>query len=811
MSTSGNYDAKNIKVLEGLEAVRKRPAMYIGDVYSAGLHHLVYEAVDNSIDEALAGFCNNISVKINADGSVTVSDDGRGIPVDMHADAKKPAVEVILTTLHAGGKFDKDTYKVSGGLHGVGISVVNALSTRLDVEVWRDGFHWTQSFERGDRTGDLQKLEETDRTGTRVTFMPDDEIFDDIIFSFDTLSTRLRELAYLNPGIRISIEDEREGKERKEEFHFEGGLVAFVEALNENKELLTKEVITFTREQDGTTVELAFQYNTSFTETAYSYVNNIRTPDGGTHVAGFRSALTRTFNHYARRQNILKGDSAPSGEDFREGLSYVISVKIPEPQFEGQTKSKLGNRDVQSAVESIVNESLGVYLEENPAVAKNVIMKAKLAADAREAARKARDLVKRKGALASGNLPGKLADCASRDFERTELYLVEGDSAGGSAKQGRDRDFQAILPLKGKILNVEKARIDKMLNHNEIRTIITALGTGIGAEDFDLSKLRYSKIIIMTDADVDGSHIRTLLLTFFFRQMRELVEAGNLYVAQPPLYRVKRKNSSTYIHTDKEMRASLLRGGVDSSSLSVVADNRTIEGDDLDKLARLALRIEEHERAVLKRGIEFEEYCKAMEDAGGKPPAYRVTRDGESQYLATSDDYAAYRADLERELGRTPRIHEEGSSGGNGEPADFEVTEIFSHEKIGETFRELGELGFTWSQFFGSRDWTQAEPFLLMPSKGDSKALTSLRELDSALRSIGQRGIDVQRYKGLGEMNPDQLWETTMNPEARIIMRVHMEDAAAAEQMFTILMGEQVEPRKNFIERHALEVKNLDI
>jgi len=811
MENPGTYDAKNIKVLEGLEAVRKRPAMYIGDVHAAGLHHLVYEVVDNSIDEALAGYCKNISVKLNADGSATVVDDGRGIPVDQHLETNRPAVEVIMTTLHAGGKFDKSTYKVSGGLHGVGISVVNALSSRLEVEVFRDGYRWFQSYERGDKTCDLERRDRIDRAGTKVTFQPDPEVFEETDFSYETLAKRMRELAYLNPGVRITVQDERSGKEKQDDFYYEGGLLAFVEALNENKNTIHKDVIYISKEQDGIAVEVAFQYNDGYsTDSAYSYVNNIRTMEGGTHVVGFRAALTRTFNHYARKQNLLKSNEAPTGEDFREGLAYVISVKVPEPQFEGQTKSKLGNREVQSAVETIVNLELGNHLEENPAVAKAIVQKARVAAEAREAARKAREIVKRKGALASGNLPGKLADCSSRDFERTELYLVEGDSAGGSAKLGRDREFQAILPLRGKILNVEKARIDKMLNHNEIRTIITALGTGIGADDFDLSKLRYSKIIIMTDADVDGSHIRTLLLTFFFRQMRELIEAGHLFVAQPPLYRVRRNKSEEYIHNDAKMRETLLRIGLDKTTLHLRNQKRDLTGEDLEKLAAIVARIEEHERTIRKRGIDFEGYCRAMADAGGRAPAYRVIDGGQEKFFADHEQYNEYRAARERELGRELNVREEDEQAGNGAPVDLEVVEIFSHQEITQTFRELAECGIDGSDYFVKRDWSEKAPFELT-GKGEPEPLESLRELGHALRRVGQKGIDVQRYKGLGEMNPDQLWETTMDPQTRILRRVHMEDAAAAEKMFTILMGEHVEPRREFIEKHALEVKNLDV
>jgi DNA gyrase subunit B len=808
MPVGETYDARNIKVLEGLAAVRKRPAMYIGDVYSAGLHHLVYEAVDNSIDEAMAGYCKNIVVKINADNSVSVTDDGRGIPVDFHTEENRPALEVIMTTLHSGGKFDHDTYKVSGGLHGVGISVVNALSHWLEVEVARDGFTWYQAFERGVKRCELEKRDRTDRTGTRVSFKPDPDVFEETTFSYDVLSKRLRELAFLNPGLRITILDERDGRE--ENYYFEGGIVAFVLALNENKATLHKDVIYLQREHDRIVLELAFQYHDGYAETCLSYVNNIRTPEGGTHVAGFRSALTRTFNQYARKEDLLKNVDAPSGEDFREGLTCVISVKIPDPQFEGQTKAKLGNREAQSAVESCVNEALGTYLEENPGVAKIIIQKAILASRAREAAKKARELVKRKGALASGNLPGKLADCVSRDFENTELYLVEGDSAGGSAKQGRAREYQAILPLKGKILNVEKARIDKMLNHNEIRTIITALGTGIGSDDFDISKLRYGKVIIMTDADVDGSHIRTLLLTFFFRQMRELIERGHLFVALPPLYRVRGKNADHYLHSDGELRSTLFELGIEGASLVVNGSDRVLGKEELEKLGRSLARLEELERALEKKGISFERYCQMMEKFGGEAPLYRAMVDGERHFFRDYDDFQAFRDAREKELGRPLVVFEEGQEIGERERADIQLTEIFEHSDVTANFRTLRELGFDWKSFFELADAKERAPFALTTS-GESHAIRGLHSLLSVIRRVGQKKVDVQRYKGLGEMNPEQLWETTMDPGSRIIQRVRMEDAAEAEKMFTVLMGEQVEPRREFIERHALEVKNLDV
>jgi len=805
---SGTYDARNIKVLEGLAAVRKRPAMYIGDVYSGGLHHLVYEVVDNSIDEAMAGYCKTIIVKINADDSVSVADDGRGIPVDLHVEENRPALEVIMTTLHSGGKFDHDTYKVSGGLHGVGISVVNALSAWLEVEVYRDGYVWYQRYEYGEKKTELERRDRTEHSGTRVSFKPDPGVFEETLFSFDVLSKRLRELAFLNPGLKISILDERDGRE--ESYLFEGGIVAFVQALNQGKTVLHKDVIALQKEHDRIVLELALQYHDGYAETCLSYVNNIRTMEGGTHVAGFRAALTRTFNSYARKEDLLKGVDAPSGEDFREGLTCVISVKVPDPQFEGQTKAKLGNREVQSAVESCVNEILGTYLEENPAVAKIIVQKAILASRAREAAKKARELVKRKGALASGNLPGKLADCVSRDFESTELYLVEGDSAGGSAKQGRAREYQAILPLKGKILNVEKARVDKMLNHNEIRTIITALGTGIGSDDFDIGNLRYGKIIIMTDADVDGSHIRTLLLTFFFRQMREVIEHGHLFVAMPPLFRVKRKDEELYLHSDAELRRTLFAIGLDGASLSVNGSDRVLGREELEKLGKALGRLEELERALEKKGISFRRYAEIMDSLGGNPPLYRSVYRGDEKFFRSYEEFQAYRDSAEEALGRPTIVFEDGQDTREKEQAEILLTEIFEHSEVAANFAVLREFGFGWASFFESQAKGEEAPFLLR-CNGEVQAIHGLRSLVGAVRKLGQKRSDVQRYKGLGEMNPEQLWETTMNPESRIIQRVRMDDAAEAEKMFTILMGELVEPRREFIERHALEVKNLDI
>ncbi len=804
-----DYDASKIKVLEGLSAVRKRPAMYIGDVYAAGLHHLVYEVVDNAIDEAMAGFCRNILVTIHPDNSVTVLDDGRGIPVDMHPDEKKPALEVIMTTLHSGGKFDHASYKVSGGLHGVGISVVNALSERLEVEVFREGHVHHQLFERGDKKTELQRLGKADRTGTKVTFKPDAEILLETTFSYDTLARRLRELAFLNRGVRIAIGDERSGRE--EAFQYDGGIRAFVEHLNQNKDVVHPDIIYFEKEQDGILAEVAMQFHDGYQENVLTFVNNINTHEGGTHLIGFRSALTRTFNQYAKKEDILKGADAPTGEDFREGLTAVLSVKVPDPQFEGQTKAKLGNREVQGTVEAIVNEALSTYAEEHPASAKAIVQKAVLAARAREAARKARELVKRKGALASGGLPGKLADCSSRDVDKTEIFIVEGDSAGGSAKVGRNREFQAVLPLRGKILNVEKARIDKMLGHAEIQTLIHALGTGIGTDDFNVENLRYGKIIIMTDADVDGSHIRTLLLTFFFRHMAPLVERGKLHIAQPPLYKVKRRSKEEYIHNEKALKAALLKLGLEGSKLRVQRDGRIIEEDSLGQLASLVARFEDYERPIRRRGVTLEKYLSIADAIGNEPPLYRVLAAGEEHFFATYEEFERFRSASEAAKGEELKIYEEGDSLAEREGADLIVYEFYERAQLASLLSTLRGLGFDAPDCVGTPGAEGGEtPFTLL-AEGEERALRSLREVLEALRKFGQKGLDIQRYKGLGEMNPDQLWETTMDPKERILLRVKLEDVIKADEMFTILMGEAVEPRKDFIEKHALEVRNLDV
>jgi len=797
---AADYDADNIKVLEGLEAVRLRPAMYIGTTGIDGLHHLVYEVVDNSVDEALAGYCDDISVIIHVDDSVTVEDNGRGIPVGLHKTEKKPAAEVVMTTLHAGGKFDKDTYTVSGGLHGVGVSVVNALSESLHLEIWREGGTWTQVYERGAPTTKLTKVGKTDKTGTKVLFKPDGEIFESTRFSFDTLSSRLREMAFLNRGLHIRIVDERGDKDRCNDFLFEGGIVEFVEMINTNKNVLHKPV-HFTVEKSGVTVDIALQYNDTYSETLYSYANNINTKEGGTHLSGFRAALTRTINAFTAERSKAKDIKSVQAEDVREGLVAVVSVKVPEPQFEGQTKTKLGNSEVKGLVQTVVNEHLGAFFEENPAAIRRIIEKATEAARAREAARKARDLTRRKGALDSASLPGKLADCQERSPERAELFLVEGDSAGGSAKQGRDRKYQAVLPLRGKVLNVEKARLHKMLSNTEIRTIITALGTGIGEEDFDIEKLRYHKIILMADADVDGSHIRTLLLTFFFRQMRQLLERGNLYIAQPPLFRVKVGKKAMYLPDEKKMTEFLMQRAADKRKVTVKGSKTVITGKNLarrlEKLHRYQFFIDK-----LRRRDYWQELLELLCSSGIR---YK------KQFENGDEDLTKLVAALEkRGYGVTKNVDEEHglnelvvSGGGDTDALVAKVT--ISHE-----FIDSPEYRALFTLYQELEDFHQP-PFTVSSNGAVEKELHSKEELLSYLMKAAQKGITLQRYKGLGEMNPEQLWETTMDPERRRLLQVTIEDLAEADQVFTTLMGDKVEPRRAFIEKHAHEVEHLDI
>ncbi|NQT76018.1 MAG: DNA topoisomerase (ATP-hydrolyzing) subunit B [Candidatus Omnitrophica bacterium] len=796
---AAKYDARTIQVLEGVDAVRKRPAMYIGDLSMRGLHHLVYEVVDNSVDEAMAGYCKNIGVAVHMDNSVTVTDDGRGIPVDMHKAQKKPAVEVVLTTLHAGGKFDHRSYKVSGGLHGVGVSVVNALSEWLEVEIKRDGKVYHQEYERGKTASNLTVVGKAKTTGTAVTFKPDKEIFKESMeFSFETLSNRLRELAFLNKDLKIKLDDER--KDKKAEFYYSGGVVSFVEHLNRNKNALHKKVIYFSGEKDGVSSEVALQYNDGYSENIFTFVNNINTIEGGTHLSGFKSALTRTVNQYCKNKNMLKSsDISVSGEDIREGLTCVISIKVPNPQFEGQTKTKLGNSEIEGIVASIVNENLSSYFEEHPSVANKAIEKAILAARAREAARKARELTRRKGALDSGSLPGKLADCSEKDASMCELYIVEGDSAGGSSRQGRDRRFQAILPIKGKILNVEKARLDKALANEEIRTIISALGTGVG-EEFNLEKLRYHKVIFMADSDSDGSHIRTLLLTLFFRQMLQLIEKGHIYIAQPPLYKVKRGKREEYVDTERHLNDFLFELGTEGLTLVRTKDKKSFKDKHLKELLGLVLVFDKLAGAIERRGVKLSKYIGFRHKKTKKLPIYMVKVEGNAQFLYDDKELAAAIKKLEKELGKDVEIGEKSGH----------VVEFYEARDLEKVVDKIENMGFKIEQVFEPDTGAKKKAFN-MDSEEDVKSLDTLKECLDYVREVAKKGLHIQRYKGLGEMNPTQLWETTMDPETRTLLKVTMEDVVEANEMFTVLMGDQVEPRKAFIDKYALEVRNLDI
>ena len=799
------YDSSSIAVLEGREAVRKRPAMYIGSTSEIGLHHLVYEVVDNSIDEALAGYCDTVEVAIHLDNSITVIDNGRGIPVDEMKKERKSAAEVVMTKLHAGGKFDSNAYKVSGGLHGVGVSCVNFLSETLHLEIWRDGKTYEQDYQRGIAIARLEQTGKTRKRGTKITFKPDTQIFDTTVFSFDKLSERLREKAFLNKGIRITIKDEREEPERSHEFYYKGGIAEFVKHLNKNKTTLHDKPIYFEKEADALSIEVAIQYNDGYDEKVYSFANNINTVDGGTHLSGFRSAFTRTINAYAQSSGLAKNfKGSLSGDDVREGLVAVISVKLPQPQFEGQTKGKL-NSDVKGAVESFLNERLTEYLEQNPTVARKVVGKSLDAARAREAARKAREIV-RKGALGSTMLPGKLADCQEKDPALSEIYIVEGDSAGGSAKQGRDRKNQAILPLKGKILNVEKARFDKMLGHSEIKSLITALGTGIGKEDFDVSKLRYHKIILMTDADVDGSHIRTLLLTFFYRQMAALVERGHVFIAQPPLFKVKRGKKEEYIKDESAMIRYLMRQATADLSVRSLSGKEVIEGKDLAKW--------------LEKMVDFQSYCERaarrlsgdkvllnalLEGFGGRKGVLR--KEGATLRKAFQDsDEMAYVEGVVAKAGYATELSsdeehglceiETTTSAGIKIVIDWNLASFVEFQKAVELYMALE---------------TKLAPPFVTGENGTSEEIATRDLLLEKVLASAKKDLTIQRYKGLGEMNPEQLWETTMNPEKRTLLQVRIDDAVETDEMFTVLMGDQVEPRRKFIEDNALDVRNLDV
>ena len=797
---SKDYGAGAIKVLEGLEAVRKRPSMYIGNVDLEGLHHLVYEVVDNCIDEAMAGYCDTVLVTIHEDMSVSVEDNGRGIPVEMHETEHIPACEVVMTKLHAGGKFDKEAYKVSGGLHGVGISVVNALSEHLTMEVFKNGKIYNQTYSKGHKLTELEILGDTEKKGTRITFSPDFTIMNQNEFSYETLSRRMRELAFLNKGVRIVIEDERSAQ--KDDFYYEGGIVSFVEYLNRSCSAL-HDPIHIEGDKNDVQIEVAIQYNDTFKEKLYSFANNIRTIEGGFHVSGFKGALTRTVNAYISGNNNLPKNMQSikiSGDDMREGLAVIISVKLMEPQFEGQTKTKLGNNEVKGIVESLLNEKLGQFLEENPNVAKKIIAKGVDAARARDAAKRARELARKKGTLLDSTLPGKLAECQFADPAERELFLVEGDSAGGSAKQGRDRRFQAILPLKGKILNVEKARFDKILRSDEIKNIITVLGTGAGREEYDIEKIRYHKVVIMTDADVDGSHIRTLLLTFFYRQMPDLVSSGYLYIAQPPLFRVGSRKSGVYLKNETEYADYLIRRISSQKQIVINGHDTPLTEDDFyaflqDMTDYYNSMNQLHKRdydtdllfTLIKEGVSSKRFLE--EKTNLEALSERLKNKGYMpEEIEFDQERSIYEMDILDNTGQTKLLR-----------VGRDILGTNDYQKMRQAYEKIKDLN--------------QPPFSISSKAADAKTVTTLDDLNGLyefLMAEAKKGINIQRYKGLGEMNADQLWETTMNPEKRIMLKVDIEDAEKADEIFTLLMGEEVEPRRNFIQKHALEVSSLD-
>ncbi|MBL8812142.1 MAG: DNA gyrase subunit B, partial [Planctomycetaceae bacterium] len=802
------YSASDIQHLKGVEGIRTRPAMYIGDTGSPGLHHLVNEVVDNSIDEAVNGFASEIEVQINLDESVSIVDNGRGIPVDVVKGDGRPALEVVLTEIHAGGKFNRESgYRVgTGGLHGVGITAVNALSSWLTAEVRRNGFVWVMDFEKGRATSPLRQLGRTETTGTRLTFLPDPTIFSETKYSLDTLSRRMRELAFLTPGIKITLRDERTGQ--TEVYHFKDGLVEFVRYLNRTQTPITSDVFRVVGEDSDVVVETAMQYNDGYTENVLTFANNIFNMDGGTHLSGFRAALTRTMNNYAKAGNLFK-DVTPVGEDFREGLTAIVSVRVPDPKFTSQNKVKLTNAEVESAVQTVVGNAFMKYLEENPSIAKKLVAKAIMAAEAREAARKSRDMVRRKGALTTGGLPEKLRDCRSRDLESTELYLVEGDSAGGSADTGRDSSIQAILPLRGKILNVEKAQLVKVLDNAEITNLFRAIGLSPagGDEEMDISKRRYGKIIVMTDADVDGSHIRTLLLTFLFRHMRDLVQNGHVYIAQPPLFRVIQRKQVRYVQTLPQMMTELINLGMNGTRLIVKADGTPFDGDNLKKLVELAEKMEQPLDLLERRGIDIRYLLKFNAGEKSRLPRYRVLYADTEKWFMERDEAESFLKSLQpvEPASTEPTDSSSTSSTSSKATVSAQLVDLHEIKTLNDVFAMLKDYGFYVSDFTpaGLRNAEPVYPFAL-ERDDDRVQLTSLRELLSELRRLGEKGLTVTRFKGLGEMNSEELWDTSMDPEKRTLLQVRMEDAAAADEIFRVLMGDAVEPRREFIEKHAL-------
>jgi len=819
-SRKPGYTSADLKHLSDRDHVRERFGMYIGDNTARGLHHLVYEVVDNSIDECMAGYARQVSVTVNVDGSVTVEDDGRGIPVDIHPqlseemDREVSTLEGVMTVLKFGGKFEKGAYQTSGGLHGVGVTVVNFLSEWCEVEVCREGHVWQQEYQRGEPTGPVRKMGTTTRTGTKTTFKPDPQIFPQTKFSWDTLARRLRELAFLNSGVRILFLDAASGN--NENFFYERGVEEFVEHLNKASDPVHTDVITIKGEAEGVSWDIALQYTKEYTESLHSYVNNISTTEGGTHVSGFRAALTRAVNAYGKKNGMFK-DLVPTGEDLREGLTAVISVRVPHPQFEGQTKTKLGNGEVEGIINSAVGDHLAKYLEENPKSAKEIVKKGELAAEAREAAKKARQLLReRKGALSGGGLPGKLRDCTSREVAKCELYLVEGDSAGGSAEGGRLREYQAILPLRGKIINAYKSRDDKVLANEEVRSVISAIGAGIGQEA-DLAKRRYDKVVIMTDADVDGSHIRTLLLTFFYRQMYRLVAEGHVYVAQPPLFRVRTKKQTYYVQTEEEMKNQLLDQGL-GEGVFLPGDGREISGDEMHKLCRTLSGLEDALVALERRGVSLRDHAGRRDKTSGKLPMYHVFYGAEEHWFTSRDALEAFMkgkqqsAGGELEVGRADENKHGGEpAGGVGAGPQLVVVDLHEVRSINSALQSLETMGFGIEALL-PQDRTGREEARYTLRRGDNEiGLEDLRGLITAVRRAGEKGLSITRFKGLGEMNAEELRETTLDPANRTLLRVTMSDAAAADDLFRVLMGEKVEPRREFIEKYALDVKNLDV